>query len=66
MLGKAIPGYATVAELHKATGVPEQTIRWHCRQGILAGHVSASGNLWLIPIAAAEAFRATYKPRRKP
>ena len=49
-----IPGYVTVAELATVTGLTRATIRYHCRTGTIPAE--ATGNVWLIPTAAAQAF----------
>jgi excisionase family DNA binding protein len=49
-----IPGWWTVQELAARTGLHEQTIRYHCRQGNIKAE--DTGRIWMISDEAAEAF----------
>ena len=50
-----------VAELY---GIPEATIRYHCKdpRGVFHGIAVKRRGRWTIPTPAAEAWAATYKP----
>lgn len=51
-----IPGYWTTKGAAERTGLHPDTIRYHCRQGTLAGQATMSGRDYLIPDAALDAF----------
>ena len=59
-----VPGYATVEEIAKATGLSESAVRWHCRTGRLSKAAVPTQAIWLIPKAAADAFVRAYTARR--
>lgn len=60
---RPVLGLLTVADLAANTGLPVTTIRWHCRQGLLAGAAIAVPGRWLIPQAAADRFQRDYVRR---
>ena len=53
-----IPGYWTTKGAAQRTGLHPDTIRYHCRQGTLAGHATMTGRDYLIPDEALDAFVA--------
>jgi len=57
-----IPGWWTVQELAARTGLHQQTIRWHCRQGNI--DANDTGRVWLINDQAANDFCEQLAQRR--
>jgi hypothetical protein len=53
---RAVPGYHTTIELAERAGLTDHTIRWHCRQGALAGLAVYTQRAWLIPDKWAQWF----------
>lgn len=52
--------FATPEDVHAARpDVPLQTIRRHCRDGVIVGAIKV-GRSWLIPIDSAETYVRTY------
>jgi hypothetical protein len=56
----------TISELAVASGIKPATLRWHCRQGLLAGKAIAKRNIWLIPRDVAIEFIRIYRPWASP
>jgi hypothetical protein len=52
----------TVQELAARTGLHEQTIRWHCRQGNIAAQCTQ--RFWVISAEAADEFCQDLAQRR--
>lgn len=59
-----LPGYHTTADLAKATGLTQATIRYHCIKGRLAAAAQWTDTEWLIPDESARDFVASYTARR--
>lgn len=60
-----VAGFVTIPELHRQTGIPAPTIRWHCRHqnGQMFGRVSFTLSAWLIPVDVAQDFVTRYRDR---
>lgn len=53
----------TVQQLAGLTGIPPETIRYHCRRGLLVGKAyQPNPRMWMIPEEAAAEFIAAYEP----
>lgn len=60
-----LTGFHTTAEIAQATGLSQNTIRYHCSKGRLSTVAQWTDTEWLIPDAAARAFIAAYTQGRK-
>ena len=66
--GGAIEGYQTVGQVAKRYGVAEGTVRYWCREGLLAGAVKMGEKrrgVWLIPETALEGFEPPRGPQER-
>lgn len=59
-----IPGYWSVGAVARLTGLHPDTVRYHCRQGSLAGTATLVGRAYLIPDQAVVAFASDLARRR--
>jgi hypothetical protein len=52
----------TISDLSSLSGIPAETIRYHCRRGLLQGRAfQVNARMWLIPESAAAEFIDTYE-----
>jgi hypothetical protein len=60
-----LPGFKTTAELAAATGLSQNTIRYHCASGRLKPVARWTDSQWLVPDGDAKLFVQSYTASRQ-